>query len=132
MLSNKEKRLSQAREVFPNLDSPFSNHVQTQNYGVINNNVSNHINNATDGTPLKRLLNDRHSQSLSHEFSQIYMSNIKHKIASNTQGKKLDSTKHEHLPSLEEMNCYKKEALESKKQLFQLEKVILISFCSKF
>lgn len=121
MLSNKEKRLSQAHEVYPYLESPFSNHLHPSAYGKINPNSPAPINGAKNDPQLKRLMNDRNSHSLSHEFSQIYTSNMKHKLANFTQAKKADSGKC--VATLEEMNLYKKETLEAKKQLFQMEKV---------
>ena len=125
MLSSKEKRLSHAPpEVYPNLEGPAglgpNQHVPTS-YGVINN----HFNNIKD-SHLKKLLNDRNSHSLSHEFSQIYISNLKsNAIGNHTQGKKVDTARYDHLPKLEEINSYKKEANEAKKQMFQMEKVCI-------
>jgi len=146
MISNKEKRLSQAYDVYTNqIDDPplpsmanhgASNH-SASSYGLINNNLPNCNSNVTNGSNGsgskdhlllgKKLFNERNSHSLSHEFSQMYISNLKGHGMNNhsfTQGKKyLDRHDGPVLPTLEEINSYKKEANETKKQMMQMEKV---------
>lgn len=124
MLSNKEKRLSHApADVFP-----LENNINSANYGLFNNNHQlNH--HAIKDPNIKKLINEhRNSHSLNHDFSQLYISNLKNHIDSHTNVKRVDSN---HPPPFEEMSSYKKEALEYKKQMLQLQKVILNFFFEK-
>lgn len=148
MISNKEKRLSQAYDasytnqiegaplppLVANHHHVTSNHVTS--YGMINNQLS-HSNNSNSGSNgsgnkdhlllTKKHLNERNSHSLNHDFSQLYISNLKSNMMANnhsfTQAKKHDRYEGPVLPTLEEINSYKKEANEAKKQMTQMEKV---------
>ncbi|KAI2799799.1 hypothetical protein BLOT_014226 [Blomia tropicalis] len=143
MISNKEKRLSQAYDLYSNqidgLVQSKTNHGSGNHltsYGMINainnngttNNESHNGSNGSNGRDNsilgKKHFNERNSQSLSHEFSQMYISNLKSHVMNNhshTHGRKYDGPT---LATLEEMNAFKKEALEAKKQMMHMEKSI--------
>ena len=144
MISNKEKRLSQAYDVYANQIEgppplpPMANHhliaPNVNSYGMINNNLPNSNNSGSNGSSSKdhllskKHLNERNSHSLSNDFStQLYISNLKSHIMlnnhSHTQGKKYERHDGSILPSLEEINSYKREASDAKKQMMQMEKV---------
>lgn len=150
MISNKEKRLSQAFDVYANsgLDGPplppmvnhghhHPNHIAP--YGMIGSSGSGNNNNGSAtragdhlGMQLgKKGLNNlnnnlSNSHSLSHDFSNMYISNLKSHTQANSRkyADRNGGTTLAMLPSLEEMNSAKRDAAEARKQMSQMEKVI--------
>lgn len=148
MISNKEKRLSHAAPTLSNndgfnfaSDAIIVNHIKPPNYGLNNNNTNhhsnvpiNHMNVPMKDPHLKKLVQEqRNSHSLNHDFSQLYISNLKNQIESHTTSSGVKHRAIDPNRGFEEMNSYKKEALESKKQMFQMEKSISFwSDCTEY
>lgn len=146
MLSNREKRLSHAmpstsHDMFPNLEPSTSiNQAQPIPYGMAILNPNGIIGDRDGSNYLKpkphaintknNIATDhRNSHSLSHEFSQLYVSNFKSQVNSFTERKKETSNNHPPHIAFEEMNAFKKQASEAKKQLFYMEKVRFDYWC---
>ncbi|UXI19390.1 LZIC-like protein [Sarcoptes scabiei] len=98
------------------------------NYGIFSNSQTNNDlnrppNHLIKDAKFKKLnsIEPRNSHSLVHDFQQLYISNLKHQLDNNqsVNVKTFDSNK-----ILEEISSYRKDALESKKRMFQMEKSI--------
>lgn len=165
MISNKEKRLSQAYDVYASsqLDGPppplppmlnhHQHHLQNTShanhiapYGMIGsaavgNNNNGSATRAGDHLAIlgKKGLNnlnnsERNSHSLSHDFSNMYISNLKSHTQANSRkyADRNGGTSLAMLPSLEEMNSAKRDAAEARKQMSQMEKVFLLILSYSF
>lgn len=167
MISNKEKRLSQAYDVYANaqLDGPppplppMVNHHQHHHqstthanliapYGMIGSSGGGNNGSATRAVDHLAMLgkkginnlnnnigiSERNSHSLSHDFSNLYISNLKSHTQANSRkyADRNGGTTLAMLPSLEEMNSAKRDAAEARKQMSQMEKVFLVVLLCSF